>query len=73
MEPLIAPVSDFTCPSSWVSNPQWISHLHSFLLVCGDPEFMNLNLYKGLGPRKGAAKVGLASVAVRFIHDTYGN
>ena len=33
MEPLIAPVLDFVCPSSWVSNPEWISCLHSFLLV----------------------------------------
>ena len=30
MEPLIAPVLDFVCPSSWVSNPEWISRLHSF-------------------------------------------
>ena len=31
VEPLIAPVLDFVCPSSWVSNPGWISRLHSFL------------------------------------------
>ena len=37
MEPLIAPVLDFMCPSSWVSNPEWISRLHSFLLACCDP------------------------------------
>ena len=33
MEPLIAPVLDLVCPSSWVSNPEWISRLHSFLLA----------------------------------------
>ena len=38
LEPLIAPVLDFVCPSSWVSNPEWISCLHSFLLACCDPE-----------------------------------
>ena len=38
MEPLIAPVLDFACPSLQVSNPEWISRLHSFLLACGDPE-----------------------------------
>ena len=38
VEPLIAPVLDFVCPSSWVSNPEWISCLHSFLLACCDPE-----------------------------------
>ena len=38
VEPLIAPVLDFMCPSSWVSNPEWISCLHSFLLACCDPE-----------------------------------
>ena len=32
MEQLIAPVFDFVCPSSQVSNPEWISHLHSYLL-----------------------------------------
>ena len=31
MEPLIAPVLDFVCPSSWVSKPEWISRLHFFL------------------------------------------
>ena len=36
MEPLIAPVLDFVCPSSWDSNPEWISCLHSFLLACKD-------------------------------------
>ena len=38
VEPLIAPVLDFVCPSSWVSNPERISCLHSFLLACCDPE-----------------------------------
>ena len=38
VEPLIAPVLDFVCPSSRVSNPEWISRLHSFLLACCDPE-----------------------------------
>ena len=38
VEPLIAPVLDFVCPSSWVSNPEWIACLHSFLLACCDPE-----------------------------------
>ena len=38
VEPLIAPVLDFMCPSSWVSNPEWISRLHSFLPVCCDPK-----------------------------------
>ena len=38
VEPLIAPVLDLVCPSSWVSNPVWIYHVDSFLLVCGDPE-----------------------------------
>ena len=33
VEPLIAPVLDFVCPSSWVSNPEWIFRLHSFLLA----------------------------------------
>ena len=33
VEPLIAPVLDFVYPSSWVSNPEWISRLHSFLLA----------------------------------------
>ena len=37
VEPLIAPVLDFVCPSSQVSKPEWISRLHSFLLACGDP------------------------------------
>ena len=32
MESLIAPVLDFMCPSSWVSNPEWISRLHSILV-----------------------------------------
>ena len=41
VDPLIAPVLDFVCPSSWVSNPEWISHLHSFLLACCDPEGHN--------------------------------
>ena len=41
MESLIAPVLDFVCPSSWVSNPEWISRLHSFLLACCDPEGHN--------------------------------
>ena len=41
VEPLIAPVLDFVCPSSWVSKPEWISCLHSFLLVCCDPEGHN--------------------------------
>ena len=35
--PLIAPVLDFVCPSSQVSNLEWISRLHSFLLAYGDP------------------------------------
>ena len=34
VEPLIAPVLDFVCPSSWVSNPEWISRLHSYCFVC---------------------------------------
>ena len=38
VESLIAPVLDFVCPSSRVSNPEWISRLHSFLLACSDPE-----------------------------------
>ena len=38
VEPLIAPVLDFVCPSLWVSNPEWISCLHSFLLACCHPE-----------------------------------
>ena len=42
VEPLIAPVSDFVCSSSWVSNPEWISRLHSFLLACCDPEGHNI-------------------------------
>ena len=29
-------VLDLVCPSSWVSNPEWISCLHTFLLVCSD-------------------------------------
>ena len=41
VEPLIAPVLDFVCPSSWVSKPEWISRLHSFLLACCDPEGHN--------------------------------
>ena len=41
MEPLITPVLDFVCSSSWVSNPEWISHLHSFLLAYCDPEGHN--------------------------------
>ena len=41
VEPLIAPVLDFVCPSSWVSKPEWISCLHSFLLACCDPEGHN--------------------------------
>ena len=41
VEPLIAPVLDFVCPSSWVSKPEWISRLHSFLPVCCDPEGHN--------------------------------
>ena len=36
MEPLIAPVLDFVCPSSRVLNPEWISP--ALFLVCGDPE-----------------------------------
>ena len=43
MEPLIAPVLDFVCPSSWVSNPEWISRLHSFLLACCDPEVSEIS------------------------------
>ena len=38
VEPLIAPVLDFVCSSSWVSNPEWTSCLYSFLLACCDPE-----------------------------------
>ena len=38
LEPLIAPVLNFVCPSSQVSNSEWISHLHTFMLWCGDPE-----------------------------------
>ena len=41
VEPLIVPVLDFVCPSSWVSNPEWNSCLHSFLLACCDPEGHN--------------------------------
>ena len=33
VEPLIAPVLDFVCPSSRVSSLEWISCLHYFLLV----------------------------------------
>ena len=29
---------DFMCPSSWISNPEWISCLHSFLLCAVMPK-----------------------------------
>ena len=73
MEPLIAPVLDFVCPSSRVSEPEWISCQHSFLLACvpkvtsgATPAFSTnrvhcISMYKAWQPSH-------LPVAVRRIH-----